>query len=177
MPPCRFIRGKPQPNCSHRQGRRGENPRTSPSSNPKTAGTSDSVELMQVRSNSLNWIFLTVIVTFHLGPAAALFFFHWSSLVIFLAMGLMRQSVGTTISYHRQLTHRSFTTPKWVEYAMGSAAQWRCRAALYIGLPCIVCTTNSQTNPEIRRQMVVTHGLDLTRRASQRNHDALTLRA
>jgi stearoyl-CoA desaturase (delta-9 desaturase) len=33
-------------------------------------------------------------------------------------MWLVGQNVGIAISYHRQLTHRSFTTPKWLEYAM-----------------------------------------------------------
>ena len=26
--------------------------------------------------------------------------------------------LGITLSYHRQLSHRSFTTPKWLEYAL-----------------------------------------------------------
>jgi stearoyl-CoA desaturase (delta-9 desaturase) len=59
-----------------------------------------------------------VIATFHLGAIAALFCFHWSSLFIFLGLWVMTQNVGVAVSYHRQLTHRSFATPKWVEYAM-----------------------------------------------------------
>jgi fatty-acid desaturase len=86
--------------------------------NGRTAGASESVEPVQARSTEFNWVFFTVIATFHLGAVAALFFFYWSSLAIFLAMWLVGQNVGIAISYHRQLTHRSFTTPKWVEYAM-----------------------------------------------------------
>lgn len=26
--------------------------------------------------------------------------------------------MGITLSFHRQLSHRSFTTPKWLEYAL-----------------------------------------------------------
>jgi hypothetical protein len=26
--------------------------------------------------------------------------------------------LGITLSYHRQLSHRSFTTPKWLEYTL-----------------------------------------------------------
>ncbi|HEY2466715.1 MAG TPA: acyl-CoA desaturase, partial [Terracidiphilus sp.] len=86
--------------------------------NPETAKLSEAVELMQARSGEFNWVFFTVIATFHLGAIAALFCFYWSSLAILLAMWLVSQNVGIAISYHRQLTHRSFITPKWVEYAM-----------------------------------------------------------
>ena len=30
------------------------------------------------------------------------------------------QNIGIAMSYHRQLTHRGYTTPKWVEYLMAS---------------------------------------------------------
>jgi stearoyl-CoA desaturase (delta-9 desaturase) len=85
---------------------------------PQPAGAYETVELLQVRSDEFNWVFFVVIATFHLGAVAALFCFHWSSLAIFLAMWVISQDVGIAVSYHRQLTHRSFTTPKWVEYAM-----------------------------------------------------------
>jgi stearoyl-CoA desaturase (delta-9 desaturase) len=85
---------------------------------PQPAGAYETVELLQVRSNRFNWVFFVVIATFHLGAVAALFCFHGSSLAIFLAMWVISQNVGIAVSYHRQLTHRSFTTPRWVEYAM-----------------------------------------------------------
>jgi fatty-acid desaturase len=81
-------------------------------------GASESVELLQQKSNTFNWVFFTVIATFHLGAVAALFTFRWSSIVVFLVLWLLSQNVGIAISYHRQLTHRSFRTPKWLEYPM-----------------------------------------------------------
>jgi stearoyl-CoA desaturase (delta-9 desaturase) len=75
-------------------------------------------EHTQSKENDFNWVFFVVIATFHLGAMAALFFFHWSSLFIFLAMWILSQNVGIAVSYHRQLTHRGFTTPKWLEYVM-----------------------------------------------------------
>jgi hypothetical protein len=33
-------------------------------------------------------------------------------------MWLVSQNVGIAVSYHRRLTHRGFTTPKWLEHAM-----------------------------------------------------------
>jgi hypothetical protein len=56
---------------------------------------------------------------------------------------LLKHAVRNSLNLNRE-------APKWVEYAMaicGSMA--RCRAALFTGLPCIVCTTSSQTDPEI----------------------------
>ncbi|HZP04714.1 MAG TPA: fatty acid desaturase [Terracidiphilus sp.] len=76
------------------------------------------VELVQEKSDQFNWVFFAVIATFHLGAVAALFSFHWSSIVVFLALWLLSQNVGIAVSYHRQLTHRSFTTPKWLEYCL-----------------------------------------------------------
>lgn len=86
--------------------------------NPKELIVSSNGELKQSKSNEFNWVFFVVIATFHLGALAALFCFHWSSLVLFLAMWLLSQNVGIAVSYHRQLTHRGFTTPKWLEHAM-----------------------------------------------------------
>lgn len=139
---------------------------------PRTDGVTESVELVQTRSAEFNWFFFTVIATFHLGSVAALFFCRWSSLAIFLAMWLLAQNVGIAISYHRQLTHRSFTTPKWVEYAMGNL-----RLDGAAGEPNLLGRRASLASPAHRqagrsalaprRQMVVAHGLDLARRASQ----------
>ncbi|MGB8096056.1 MAG: acyl-CoA desaturase, partial [Terracidiphilus sp.] len=81
-------------------------------------GASEAIELVQEKPDEFNWVFFTVIVTFHLGAIAALFTFHWSSIAVFLALWLVSQNAGIAISYHRQLTHRSFTTSKWLEYCL-----------------------------------------------------------
>ena len=69
-------------------------------------GASEPVELVQEKSDQFNWVFFTVIATFHLGAVAALFSFHWSSIAVFVVLWLLSQNVGIAISYHRQLTHR-----------------------------------------------------------------------
>ena len=84
---------------------------------PKLVVFSDA-ELKQSKSAELNWVFFIVIATFHLGTLAAFFYFRWSSVIVFLAMWLLSQNIGIAVSYHRQLTHRGFTTPKWLEHAM-----------------------------------------------------------
>ena len=85
---------------------------------PQDPGATSTIEVAQSKSNEFNWVFFAVITTFHLGAIAAIFTFHWSALIVFAAMWLLGQNVGVAVSYHRQLTHRSFVTPKWVEYAM-----------------------------------------------------------
>jgi stearoyl-CoA desaturase (delta-9 desaturase) len=85
---------------------------------PQKADTPEPIAVVQAESDTFNWVFFVVIAAFHLGAVAAVFFFCWSSVAIFLVMWILGQNVGIAISYHRQLTHRSFTTPKWLEYAM-----------------------------------------------------------
>lgn len=51
---------------------------------------------------------LALLAPFTYTPAALGMFF-W---------GYMLTCQGITMSFHRQLTHRSFTTPKWVEYSI-----------------------------------------------------------
>ena len=86
---------------------------------PQRTSSPEIVELVQAKSAEFNWVFFVVIAAFHLGAVAALFTFHWSSVFVFLAMWLFGQNVGVSISYHRQLTHRGFSTPKWLEYVDG----------------------------------------------------------
>src|SRR6202042_3030078 len=85
---------------------------------PQKTSSPEIVELVQAKSTEFNWVFFVVIAAFHLGAVGALFTFHWSSALVFLVMWLFGQNVGISISYHRQLTHRGFTTPKWLEYFM-----------------------------------------------------------
>eukprot|EP00899_Mesostigma_viride_P027695 jgi/Mesvir1/810/Mv17400-RA.1 len=42
--------------------------------------------------------------------------FSASSFSVFVALYVITGMFGITLSYHRQLTHKSFKTPKWLEY-------------------------------------------------------------
>ena len=66
--------------------------------------------------NRLNWAIAPVMVMFHVGAVAALFFFSWTGLFVALFLFWVTGSLGLGICYHRLLTHRSFATPKWFEY-------------------------------------------------------------
>src|SRR5260370_40450743 len=86
---------------------------------PQKISCTEIIEVVQARSPEFNWVFFIVVAAFHLGAVAALFTpFRWSSVVVFVVMWLFGQNVGVAISYHRQLTHRSFSTPTWLEDAM-----------------------------------------------------------
>jgi fatty-acid desaturase len=65
-----------------------------------------------------NWITATIMALFHLGAVAALFFFTWPAFFVALILLWVSGSLGSGVAYHRLLTHRSFRTPKWVEYGL-----------------------------------------------------------
>lgn len=46
------------------------------------------------------------------------FTFSWANLGLFLGTYFITGCLGITLSFHRQLSHRSFSTPKWLEYAL-----------------------------------------------------------
>jgi stearoyl-CoA desaturase (delta-9 desaturase) len=73
---------------------------------------------LQKPSGKFNWVFGFWIAVFHLAAIASFFFFRWSALVVFAITWVLGQNLGIAVSYHRQLTHRGFSTPKWVEYAL-----------------------------------------------------------
>jgi fatty-acid desaturase len=70
----------------------------------------------QADSNRLNWLIASFMVLFHVGAVAALFFFTWKALFVAIFLYWISASLGLGMCYHRLLTHRSFTTPKWFEY-------------------------------------------------------------
>jgi stearoyl-CoA desaturase (delta-9 desaturase) len=92
---------------------------TAQAANSTTPNPVPSAELfLQKPSGKFNWVFGIWIAIFHIGAIAALFYFRWSALVVLAVTWFLGQNVGIAMSYHRQLTHRGFNTPKWVEYFM-----------------------------------------------------------
>lgn len=55
-------------------------------------------------------------VVVHALCLAAPFTFSWDALGVFAVMYVITGMFGITLSYHRQLSHKSFKTPKWLEY-------------------------------------------------------------
>src|SRR5277367_3457671 len=76
----------------------------------------DSKRNNQPGQNRLNWEITPVLVLFHVGAVAALFFFSWHRLFVAIFLFWITGGLGLGICFHRLLTHRSFATPKWFEY-------------------------------------------------------------
>ncbi len=73
-----------------------------------------------IKQDGINWISLTAFTFFHVGAVAALFFFTWPAVFTALALYWISLSLGIGMGYHRLLTHRSYKTPKWVEYFLAT---------------------------------------------------------
>lgn len=75
--------------------------------------TSDSTEKHQLKFNP---IATTVLTAVH-GMALLAFFpfaFSWSAVAVMFFLYWVTASLGICLGYHRYLTHRGFTAPKWV---------------------------------------------------------------
>jgi stearoyl-CoA desaturase (delta-9 desaturase) len=77
-----------------------------------------SVSGINPQSRRIHWTNFLILVTFHVLAAAALFYFSWQNLLVFLVLSYLAETLGVGIGYHRLLTHRSFKAPKWLEYTL-----------------------------------------------------------
>ncbi len=78
--------------------------------------TLNSLKKQQARADGVNWLTASVMVLFHIGAIAALFFFTWKAFFLSIFLWWISGSLGIGMGYHRLLTHRGYKTPKWVEY-------------------------------------------------------------
>lgn len=74
----------------------------------------------------LNWLPVTGWGVIQVGVLAAPFTFSWSGLAVGLALYLAA-GFGVTLGYHRLLTHRSFRTPRVVEYLLTALGTLACQ--------------------------------------------------
>ncbi|PSO88077.1 MAG: acyl-CoA desaturase [Cyanobacteria bacterium SW_8_48_13] len=65
-----------------------------------------------------DWRIIAYMATIHLVALLALLpsNFSWSAVGIALLLYWVTGGLGITLGYHRLVTHRSFQTPKWLEY-------------------------------------------------------------
>jgi fatty-acid desaturase len=73
-----------------------------------------------LKRDGINWISVTAFTAFHAGAVAALFFFNWPAFFTALALYWISLSLGIGMGYHRLLTHRSYKSPKWIEYILAT---------------------------------------------------------
>jgi len=68
------------------------------------------------------WLTTLILVAFHVGAVAALFFFSWQAFLVAMVLWWVAGGFGVGVGYHRLLTHRGYKTPKAVEYFLSICA-------------------------------------------------------
>jgi stearoyl-CoA desaturase (delta-9 desaturase) len=68
--------------------------------------------------NANDLAYAAVMVGMHGLALLAPWTFSWPMVGLFFASYFVTGCLGITLSFHRQLSHRSFVTPKWLEYAL-----------------------------------------------------------
>jgi fatty-acid desaturase len=66
--------------------------------------------------HGLNWITAIAMTGFHIGAVAALFYIDYGAMLAALILYYAAGMLGIGMAYHRLLTHRSYKTPKLIEY-------------------------------------------------------------
>jgi stearoyl-CoA desaturase (delta-9 desaturase) len=72
------------------------------------------VDFNPSRAEKLNWSTIIGVSLFHIAALGAFFTFSWENLAVTLVLWWIGASWGVGIGYHRLLTHRGFTTSKWM---------------------------------------------------------------
>lgn len=72
------------------------------------------IEFEPSRAGKLNWNTIVFVSLFHIAAVAALFTFSWQNALAAFLVWWVAASWGVGIAYHRLLTHRGFTTSKWM---------------------------------------------------------------
>ncbi|HLO49620.1 MAG TPA: fatty acid desaturase [Kamptonema sp.] len=66
----------------------------------------------------LNWTHIISLAVVHIGALCAIFpsNFNWAAVSLAIILHWVTGGLGITLGWHRLVSHRSFQTPKWVEY-------------------------------------------------------------
>jgi stearoyl-CoA desaturase (delta-9 desaturase) len=72
------------------------------------------IEFEPSRAGIYNWNTIFFVSAFHLAAVAALFTFSWQNALAAFICWWVAASWGIGIGYHRLLTHRGFTTSRWM---------------------------------------------------------------
>ena len=70
----------------------------------------------KIFSTSGDWVVLAWITFMHVGALAAFFTFSWKAFGVMLFLWWLTGGIGICLGYHRFFTHRSYMTPKPVQY-------------------------------------------------------------
>lgn len=85
-----------------------------------------------------DWTFIVVLVAIHIGALFAFVpsNFSWSVVGFAVFFHWVTGGLGITLGWHRMLTHRSFKTPKWLEYFLVFCGSLACEGGViwWVGL-------------------------------------------
>ena len=68
--------------------------------------------------NTTDKIYIGFMAAMHILCLAVPMTFSWTNVALFGVTYFITGCLGITLSYHRQLSHKSFVTPKWLEYVL-----------------------------------------------------------
>lgn len=81
----------------------------------------------------IKWINILFLIALHIGALCALLpsNFSWAAVGLAVFLHWVTGGLGITLGFHRLVTHRSFQTPKWLEYFLIG-----CGTLAFQGGPC-----------------------------------------
>ncbi|MEB3336339.1 MAG: fatty acid desaturase [Leptolyngbyaceae bacterium] len=86
----------------------------------------------------VSWHIITFMAIIHLGALFAFLpsTFSWNAVLLALFLHWVTGCLGITLGFHRLVTHRSFQTPKWLEYLLVFFGSLTCQGGVieWIGL-------------------------------------------
>ena len=71
-------------------------------------------------SDRHDWIVFGWILFMHLGALAGFFTFSWRAFGVMVLLWWVTGGIGITLGYHRYFTHKSYATPKIVQYILAA---------------------------------------------------------
>ncbi|KAK9844052.1 hypothetical protein WJX81_003047 [Elliptochloris bilobata] len=80
--------------------------------------TAKSPPLAKRRLQKKDWEYMAFMAVIHGLCLLAPVTFSWPMVGLFFVSYFITGCLGITLSFHRQLSHRAFATPKWLEYAL-----------------------------------------------------------
>jgi len=83
-----------------------------------TIATPNTEQAKQASPLRPDWVTIIYMAVLHIGALFALLpsNFSWNAVGLALFLHWVTGGLGITLGYHRLVTHRSFQTPKWLEY-------------------------------------------------------------
>lgn len=80
---------------------------------------------------------VSVVVAMHLLCLFAPFTFSWGAFAVSVGFYVVTGLLGITLSFHRNLSHRSFQVPKWLEYFFAYCGVQALQVSFRFSLVCV----------------------------------------